>query len=107
MSLEDAILRLSPELKVLVRNKRSTANYGRVDVHVEENGDTEYSGDGGQENDAETKHPNDDDGISTNSEDEKFDDLQKINDSEQVCATTMLAFAVPKQPRTDPMEVIA
>ena len=52
-----------------------------------------------------TKHPKDDDGISTNSEDEDFDEVQKTEDSEQVCATTMLAFAVPKQPSTDPMEI--
>ena len=96
---------MSPELKVLVRKKRSTGNYGTGDVEVAAHGDRECTGDGGQENDDETKHPNDDDGISTNSEDEKFDDLQKINDSEQVCATTMLAFAVPKQPSTDPMEI--
>ena len=106
ISLEDVILRLSPELKVLVRNKRSTANYGRVDVDVEADGDTECSGDGGQENDDETEHPKDDDGISTDSEDEDCDEVHKSDESEQVCATTMLAFAVPQQPSTDPMEII-
>ncbi len=58
-----------------------------------------------QENDDEAKLPDDDDGISSNSEDLDFDEMQKTDDSEQVCATTMLAFAVPKQPSTDPMEI--
>jgi hypothetical protein len=116
ITLEDAILRLSPELKVLVRNKRSSANYATGQFEVATQGDRECSGDSGQENDDEmkhpddddglpTKHPKDDDGISTNSEDEDFDEVQKTEDSEQVCATTMLAFAVPKQPSTDPMEI--
>jgi hypothetical protein len=105
ISLEDAILHLSPELKVLVRIKRSTANYGKVDVVVVAHGDTECSGDGGQENDDETEHPKDDDGISTDSEDEDCDEVQKSDTSEQLCATTMLAFAVPKQPSTDRMEI--
>ncbi len=106
ISLEDAILHLSPELKVLVRNKRSTANYGKVEFEVVAHGDTECSGDGGQENDDETEHPKDDDGISTDGEDEDCDEVHKSDESEQVCATTMLAFAVPQQPSTDPMEII-
>ena len=116
ITLEDAILRLSPELNVLVRNKRSSANYATGQFEVATQGDRECSGDSGQENDDEMKHPDDDDGlptkhlkdddgISTNSEDEDFDEVQKTEDSEQVCATTMLAFAVPKQPSTDPMEI--
>ena len=44
ISLEDAILRLSPELKVLVRKKRSTANYGKGDVEVAAHGDTKCTG---------------------------------------------------------------
>ena len=52
-----------------------------------------------------TKHPKDDDGISTDSEDEDCDEVQKIDESEQLCATTMLAFAAPKQPSTDPLEI--
>ncbi len=47
ITLEDAILRLSPELKVLVRKKRSTANYGKGDVEVATHGDRECTGDGG------------------------------------------------------------
>ena len=116
ITLEDAILRLSPELKVLVRSKRSSANYATGQIDVATHGDRECSGDSGLDNDDEmkhpddddglpTKHPKDDDGISTDSEDEHFDEVQKTEDNEQVCATTMLAFAVPKQPSTDPMEL--
>jgi hypothetical protein len=106
ITLEDAILRLSPELKVLIRKERSTANYGKGDVEVAAHGDTECTGDGGQENDDEAKHPDDDDGITTCSEDSDFEEVQKTDDSEKVCATTMLAFAVPKHPSTDPIEII-
>ncbi len=65
ITLEDAILRLSPELKVLVRKKRFTGSYGTGDVEVAAHGDREFTGDGGQENDDEAKRSDDDDDITT------------------------------------------
>jgi hypothetical protein len=38
--------------------------------------------------------------------DEDIDEVQKTEESEQVCATTMLAFAIPKQPSTDPLDLL-
>jgi hypothetical protein len=117
ITIEDAILRLSPELKVLVRNTRSTANYAKGQFEVETHGDRNCSEDSGQDNDEEVKHQDDDDGlpskhpkedegISTDSLDEDIDEVQKTEESEQVCATTMLAFAVPKEPSTDPLDLL-
>ncbi len=39
ITLEDAILRLSPELKVLIRNKRSSTNYAKGQIDVATHGD--------------------------------------------------------------------
>ena len=117
ITLEDAILRLSPELKVLVRNTRSTANYAKGQFEVENDGHRDCSGDSVQDNDEElkhqddddglpSKHPKEDEGLSTDSMDEDIDEVQKTEESEQVCATTMLAFAIPKQPSTDPLDLL-
>ncbi len=110
--IEDAILRLSPELTVLLRQKRFTGNYSTEGVELGDHGYREFTREGGKDNDDDDSHSDDDVDITaqgakqeteTNSEDSDVDVANANDDSEKVCATTMLAFAAPKQPTTDPI----
>ncbi len=116
ISIEKAILRLSPELKVLLRPKRFTGNYSTEDVEIDDHGCRAFTREGGKNNDEEESHSDDEDDKTaqaakpeseSNSEDSEVDMANTDDGTEKVFATTMLTLAVPKQPTTDPMGVFA
>jgi hypothetical protein len=126
ITIDEAILRLSPEWPVSLRKKRFTGNYSTQGVEVANDGYRAFNTDGSKvDDDKESSSDNDEDmtvegskkepkgsdndeSASDNSEEDSQDveveTAHPDEDNEKFLAATMVALTGPKEPKTEPMD---